>query len=265
MKCKNTECVNEVKPNRTYCSLTCRNVYVNKHLRTYDKLKKLRKERKIKKIEEYLLNPTKCESCHINLEYDKRNNIFCSSKCNSEINNPVLFITDEQRIEINKKISQSIKEYNITIGKKIGPHILICKMCNIDFVSKNKKKYCTIKCQHDYRKKDMSELKKYKSLAYFKFPLNKYPNEFDFSLIEKYGWYKAKNRGDNLNGVSRDHKYSIDEGFKNKVDPLLLAHPANCRLIRHNDNVSKGSKSIITLEQLLICIKEFDIRNASIV
>ena len=81
--------------------------------------------------------------------------------------------------------------------------------------------------------------------------MNDYPDEFDFELIEQYGWYKAKNRGNNLNGVSRDHMYSVKEGFLNKVDPKILAHPANCRLIRHNDNVSKGSKSTITLEQLL--------------
>lgn len=77
-----------------------------------------------------------------------------------------------------------------------------------------------------------------------------YPDEFDFKLIEQYGWYKAKNRGNNPNGVSRDHMYSVVDGFVNNVDPLIVAHPANCRLIRQSENASKKNKSCITLDEL---------------
>lgn len=38
MKCKNIECENDVTGKRVYCSLTCRNIYVNKYIRNYDKL-----------------------------------------------------------------------------------------------------------------------------------------------------------------------------------------------------------------------------------
>ena len=85
-----------------------------------------------------------------------------------------------------------------------------------------------------------------------------FPDEFDFSLIEQYGWYAAKNRGNNLNGVSRDHMFSVKDGFINYIDPIFLAHPANCRLIRHNENISKLDKSLFSKTELLSRIIEWD-------
>lgn len=93
--------------------------------------------------------------------------------------------------------------------------------------------------------------KRYKQLCEFKFNLRDFPNKFDFTLIEKYGWYKAKNRGDNPNGVNRDHMYSIKDGFLNNIDPSIISHPANCELLIHQDNIKKRSKSSITLDTLL--------------
>ena len=69
-------------------------------------------------------------------------------------------------------------------------------------------------------------------------------------MVEKYGWYAAKNRGNNLGGISRDHIVSIRYGFENNVDSNIIAHPANCRLMVHGLNVSKGKKCGITVEQL---------------
>jgi len=106
----------------------------------------------------------------------------------------------------------------------------------------------------------MSEYQKYYRDCQFKFSLNNYPNEFDFNLIKKYGWYKAKNNGNNLNGISRDHMYSIKEGFENKVDPNLIAHPANCKLLIHNENVSKHKKSSITIEELKKKINKWNLK-----
>lgn len=94
-------------------------------------------------------------------------------------------------------------------------------------------------------------LVRYRQLCEFKFSLKDYPDRFDFKLIEEYGWYKAKNRGDNLGGVSRDHMYSVKDGYINDIDPEIIAHPANCRLIRHYDNSKKKDKSSVTLEELM--------------
>jgi hypothetical protein len=48
-----------------------------------------------------------------------------------------------------------------------------------------------------------------------------------------------------------DHIYSIREGFENKVDPGLIAHIKNLRLLWHTDNKSKHIRSDQTLEELL--------------
>ncbi len=98
----------------------------------------------------------------------------------------------------------------------------------------------------------------YRKACKFRFNLKDYPDNFDFWLIEQYGWYKAKNKGDNLGGVSRDHMLSVSEGFELGIDPFLLAHPANCKLLIHTDNISKNKKSTITFDELLNRIKNFD-------
>ena len=107
-------------------------------------------------------------------------------------------------------------------------------------------------------RRDTDTLKSYRLRCAFKFNLADYPVEFDFKLIEQYGWYSAKNRGNNLTGVSRDHLVSVRYGFDNNIPSEHLAHPANCALLRHGENVSKGIKNSITYEQLLKRIAEWD-------
>lgn len=98
----------------------------------------------------------------------------------------------------------------------------------------------------------------YRKLCQFRFSLNSFPDEFDFNLIGEYGWYMAKNKGDNPNGISRDHMYSIHEGFKNNIDPYLISHPSNCQLMRHGDNNKKDRKSSITIEDLKERVRVWD-------
>lgn len=104
----------------------------------------------------------------------------------------------------------------------------------------------------------------YRKACKFNFSLNAYPKEFNFQLIEEYGWYKAKNRGDNPNGVSRDHMYSISEGFKNNVDPYYISHPANCKLMIHSINNKKDRKSSVTLNELINRVKEWNNKYGSL-
>ena len=92
----------------------------------------------------------------------------------------------------------------------------------------------------------------------FNFNVYNYPEEFNLDLIKKFGWYSAKNRGDNFDGVCRDHIYSKNEGFKNKIDYKIISHPANCKIIQNLDNLRKGSKSSITIEQLILNIENFN-------
>ena len=88
-----------------------------------------------------------------------------------------------------------------------------------------------------------------------------YPKEFDLSLIEQHGWYtcpgvKRKGQPKNISGVSRDHIISVSYGFNNNIDPKIISHPANCRIMLHLDNKIKHDKCNLTIEQLLekICV-----------
>ena len=107
-------------------------------------------------------------------------------------------------------------------------------------------------------RKNRSALQNYRADCAFKFNLSDYPDEFDFTLIESYGWYKPKNRGDNLTGVSRDHIISVRYGFDNQLPAEHLAHPANCVLMKHGENVSKGKKIGMSYDDLLKRIEAWD-------
>lgn len=139
-----------------------------------------------------------------------------------------------------------------------------CNFCGNDFYipqsqfekSRSCSRECAIKFR--YRDSDKTSLQYYRRLCAFKFAIKDFPQEFDCSLIEKYGWYAPKNRGDNLGGVSRDHIVSIRFGFDNKIEPEIISHPANCRLVIHNDNVSKGTSCGMSLSELLEKIKMWD-------
>jgi len=62
----------------------------------------------------------------------------------------------------------------------------------------------------------------------------------------------------NLNGVSRDHMFSIAEGFKLGINPDLISHPANCKLMIQNKNLKKGAMSSITIDELTLKINNWN-------
>ena len=193
--------------------------------------------------------------------FDKK--IFCSRSCSGFFNNSKRELPSN---ETKQKVSNSLKKHysinehwsikNLSKEQKIlikekKEKESLCLECRdkIPYVG-YKKKFCNDNCIRAYRRKNTDKAKQYRFDCAFKFTLSSYPNEFDFELIKKHGMYKAKNRGDNPNGVSRDHMFSIDEGFKNNINPKLIAHPANCKLMVHKNNNTKNTNSSITLEEL---------------
>lgn len=48
-----------------------------------------------------------------------------------------------------------------------------------------------------------------------------------------------------------DHKFSIRDGWNNNLPVDILSHPSNLQILEAKKNSSKGSKSSITLEELL--------------
>jgi len=47
-----------------------------------------------------------------------------------------------------------------------------------------------------------------------------------------------------------DHKYSISEGFKNNIDPLIIGGVNNLQIISAKENLSKGVKCSININEL---------------
>ena len=193
-------------------------------------------------------------------QFPKKDKYFCSRSCSNTREH-----TEESRAKISIKLKKDAAE-----RKQIPFKSHECVICNKLMVGKSSKvKACSKEC-HDILIKQNSEkkmqkilekvagtkeeytlkLRHYRNCCAFKFALNDYPDEFDFELIRENGWYSPSNKGNNLGGVSRDHMYSVKDGFENNVPPELLAHPANCRLLIHNKNVSKHKNSCITLDEL---------------
>lgn len=263
MKCKNTDCQNETINGNVYCSLKCRNIYVNKHIRDYSKngsgLKKAAENIKKSKEKEYLKgDKPSCKECNQFLPYEKRKNKFCNKKCSIKYINRnkkgatynVSEVGLSNIIKSNKKRFQHLKnDYNKNPS--------YCKRCNKKLEYKNRNRsFCSNKCYRPNMNKD--GLGKYRVESKFRFNLSDYPNEFDFDLVKTHGWYSAANRGNNLYGVSRDHIYSVLDGYKNNIDPSIISHPANCRLMLHSKNISKYSKSDITIDDLMRRINEWN-------
>jgi hypothetical protein len=249
-KCKNNECKNETVGKNKYCSLKCRNIYVNKYLRDYSKnVVGLSGEKK------YYLNPKFCLRCNEIIKYEQRENkLFCSKSCSASFTNSNRIISEKTK----QKISTKAKERAELSPNHKKEKLKKCFFCEKEFTSTTRKKSCSNECLKESKRKNMSEFQKYKMDCLFNFNLSDYENEFDFDLVRKYGWYKPKNRGNNLEGVSRDHMYSIKDGFDNKVEQYLIAHPANCKLILQRENSSKYKKSSITLDELKNKIKEWN-------
>jgi hypothetical protein len=256
-KCKNIECDNKTENKRVYCSLSCRNYYVNKYLRDYSKNGEgLSKEVKDK----YETNPKYCKNigCGKKISYEKRRNEYCGGSCSASHTNTLREVYHRKPLSgvalENIKLANR-KQSEKKTGDKFSEYVInpnICLNCSEALqYALRKRKYCNTKCRKMFKRKDMDEFLIYKAETKFNFGLSNYPDEFDFGLVEEHGWYSPSNsKKPNLNGVSRDHMLSVREGFNNGVDPKLLSHPANCKLMAHTDNISKNKNSSITESEL---------------
>lgn len=237
---------------------------------TIEKLSKKNIERgliKNGKLKTFLVkcsNP-KCEKEFEVVEYENKfpskEKYYCCRSCSN---------SHKKTEETRKKTSEALKRYAKSVGLNTSEETFsierVCPKCGKHFHSYRKKQvFCSVKCGLEYRVlkhyenlltncDNIEKIKLikniYKKQCSFRFALKDFPDEFDFDIIKENGWYKAKNKGNNLLGVSRDHCLSINDGFKNKIDPYYISHPANCSLMKHSQNSSKCYNSSITLEGL---------------
>jgi len=204
-----------------------------------------------------------CPKC--NVEHDK-SGIFCSRSCANK--------RGPRTVEFKKTVSEKLtgrKVSNDTIQKISGDNhhkrkgknlskreIIHCLLCHKQFLQKkDTSKYCSVECYIESYRAVRTEWKQYNIACKFIFNVYNYPKYLDLQLINEHGWYSASNRGNNLNGISRDHMFSVKQGFRQKVCPKIISHPANCQLLLHSLNSSKKTKCSITIEELKERIKNF--------
>lgn len=259
-----------IKPgcNGKCCSLDCSKIWCANNNR------KIAEQKIQVRIQKYSLNPTVCKNCGNLFSYNERKKSFCNTSCSATFNNK---LRPSQSLETKIKRSRSIKKFyenrnsnrELPITNLKGDEAFdklskiectglytkiyrnICKKTGIVFYSKTYKKYHpTVYTDREH----------YKMLCQFSFSIEEYSDWFTGAnkLINEYGWYSPYNKKNNLTGCSRDHLYSISDGYKNKIDPKIISHPANCNIVTHPENQKKHKKSSITLDELMERIELFD-------
>lgn len=188
-----------------------------------------------------------CEYCDKKFQVQYFTHRFCSQSCSAKTvqKGHIHSVETKAKIRNTLKIKHALKPPKPKVTKPRKS----CIICGAEKPSR-KKYYCT-NCRTEI-------LPAYQIASRFIFNVYDYPTWFDLDLLKKYGWYQPVNRGNNLKGVSRDHRLSVIQGFHQGIEPQLLAHPANCRLILHSENQRKRQKSSLTLEELKQDILKFE-------
>lgn len=207
-------------------------------------------------------NIKNCKNCNTEIINGDSRKIFCSKSCSAIYNNKNRKGEKRHISEEGKKNIRNARNNRLGITEIINSYYSnpkTCKHCNSVLEFKFRKRvFCNIKCKNTYNQKNMSEYQIYHSKCKFDFNLKTYKDEFDFSIVKKYGWYSPTNKNNNLNGISRDHIISISFGFENNIDPKLISHPANCKLMQQKMNSSKHKKCDLNINDLVIKINNWN-------
>jgi hypothetical protein len=205
----------------------------------------------------YLTSPSLCKECKSIIPYNKRTNNFCSRSCSAIASNKSRSESGwTQSEESRKSIRSSLHSFNkshVISGPYTKIHFRTCKFCNKTFATSGRTIVCKC-CQHLKWSNNRDEYS-------FKFNIFDYPDLFDLSMIQSIGWvaFGGKRGGNkNLNGLSRDHKVSVNHAKKFNYDPYYISHPVNCELMPHSENNKKKTKSSISYEELIRLVNEYD-------
>lgn len=215
---------NKETTNPKFCSQSCSASYTNG-------------SRSYKNINDKLLP---CMSCYSLCLVDRRTSFFKCNVCKSQEN-----LTKRRYIINTFKVA----------GKYSKIYFRTCKLTGTLFITTNPRK-----CINPSLKNTIDN---YRRSCQFRFGITSYKEWFSYAsiLIKQHGWYSTpgSRKGiKNINGCSRDHMFSITEGFQQNISPEIIKHPANCEIKPHKENQSKNTKSSITIEDLYRRIDDFN-------
>lgn len=72
--------------------------------------------------------------------------------------------------------------------------------------------------------------------------------------LNQFGMWSVKNK----NGLSRDHKLSVNDAIRNNYEPYYVRHPLNCEIMSWHDNNKKKTKSSISYGQLKKLVDDYE-------
>ena len=199
------------------------------------------------------INKTKkCEYCKVDFEYNFPTQQYCSVSCG----NSARTHSDETK----KKISNSLKGKTRSLVPTISLYrhtyndfstikTCSCKHCGFTGSYRIQQLYCD-NCKDMYYTG--------RSCYIFTFNIYNYPDLFDLDLINTVGWFNPTSK--DLDGLSRDHRVSVNESIKNNYNPYYIKHPLNCEILPMRDNLHKHIGSSITYEELVRLVDEYESR-----
>ena len=142
--------------------------------------------------------------------------------------------------ETRKKISEGVSSsYNESLRK----------IRSIHFKSIDREKIRETNEKNGFwrKKSDMSDFERYRN------EVRKLSDKSYLNYVDIVDPEKRRGRKFHL-----DHILSIAKGFDSKVDPKIISHPCNLRIVHHSLNESKHIRCDITLNQLMEKINEFE-------
>lgn len=211
--------------------------------------------------------PKSCATCSCDIPYDRRANKTCSKLCHSKLrstNNrsrdPSIYRKQSDTLrstmssrkthltkrELRDEMYRQIRELDKSLFTKVS--YLKCSHCEKTWYHKSIRKYCT-DCSHLYSRYG-------RALYQFCFNVYLHPDLVDLSILDDNEW---KSR-DNFNGVTRDHKVSVNEAIRNGYDPFYIKHPLNCELMLFTDNNEKNTNSSMEYSELVRIVNEYESR-----
>jgi hypothetical protein len=215
----------------------------------------------------YEANPKKCEHCEELISYEQHccnfYAKFCSNSCAASFNNVVRGARSEKTKELISKALMKNKEswrktlsaqelgkrtkrsFNFFLRSVAGPYSKLfqvkCSHCHVEFVSSRKRKYCR---EHSGLYLDAG-----RNVFEFTFNPFKHPDLFsieDLIRLKEKGFWSPSNK----EGLTRDHRVSVNEAIKNNYDPYYIKHPLNCELMGWQENNQKKTRSSIMYKEL---------------
>ncbi|MED3710044.1 hypothetical protein P4502_12505 [Peribacillus frigoritolerans] len=200
-----------------------------------------------KRLNEYNIPiRSKGESLRTNFE-SKLGVSLTVEKIMEKINEGMFIYEVAEFFGVNRKsITKRLKEAGIELAQ-LESHQ---KLLSENNIKQGKERWANDPTLQKKHKKKLEEINKKRS--------EKAQLRYEMAHLKDYGEYKKAceriaNRfygTERPEGMQIDHKYSIHDGYLNGVPAPVLSHHFNLRLVTAEENNSKGTGSVITLEEL---------------